>query len=63
MGCKYTCDGCGKEEPAIEMPHGFFKPHDWYQRKDEDGQQVACSRSCIEKIAAKSGKTGLVAPV
>ena len=62
MGCKYVCDGCGKEEPAIAMSHGFFKPQNWYQRSDGDGPQVACSRACIDKTAKQSGKTGVIAP-
>ena len=63
MGCKYVCDGCGKEEPAEPANGSFFKPRDWYMRSDEDGIQVACSRKCIDTVASKSGKTGLVLPI
>ena len=64
MSCKYTCDGCGKEAPAIHYGHGgWSKPYDWYQRSDEDGPQDACSRECIDRIAATSGKTGVVLPI
>lgn len=66
MAATYTCDGCGKQAPAIHYPNGspgWHKPHDWYQRGDKDGVQDACSRKCIEKIAEKSGKTGLVLPL
>lgn len=63
MACKFICDGCGKEAPSENMPHGHFKPRSWFQRGDKDGTQDACCRECIEKIAAKSGKTGLVLPV
>ena len=63
MTCKYMCDGCGKEMLATHYGHGLcFKPDSWFQRSDKDGPQDACSRECIEKIAEKSGKTGVVAP-
>lgn len=61
--CKFVCDGCGKEEPADHNGRDFLKPRDWYKRSDADGIQVACSRPCIEKIAAKTGKTACVLPV
>ena len=66
MACKFICDGCGVECPAQFYPNGdrrWFKPDHWYQRGDADGLQDACSRACIDKIAAKSGKSGLVLPV
>lgn len=63
MACEYICDGCGKRAPAENNRLGYFKPHGWYQRGDKDGIQDACSRECIQKIAKKSGKTDLVAPV
>lgn len=63
MACKYICDGCGREEPGIPGAHEWRKPHNWFQRSDEDGPQDACSRECIKRIAEKSGKTGLVLPV
>lgn len=64
MACKFICDGCGKEAPAVSYKErGWFKPTKWYQRGDEDGIQDACCRECIEKIAAKSGKTGCVLPI
>lgn len=62
MSVEYICDGCGKREPAANMPHGFFKPARWFERGDEHGTQVACSRECIAKIAQKTGKTAVVAP-
>lgn len=61
----WRCDGCG------ELGEGWFtggdcnarKPHDWFIRKDDDGVQVACSRRCIDTVAARSGKTGVILPV
>lgn len=63
MGCKFICDGCGKEQVVPHYPGGWFKPNDWFERSDKDGAQVACSRQCIEIIAKKSGKTGVVIPI
>lgn len=63
MACEFICDGCGKREPGYPLMMGWGKPRDWYERTDSDGRQTACSRSCIEKIAKKSGKTAVVAPV
>ena len=42
----WRCDGCG------ETATGEHKPHSWFSREDTDGVQVACSRWCIEKVAA-----------
>ena len=59
----YRCDGCGKEAPAEKAYNGrSIKPHKWYSRSDKDGEQIACSRACIELISKKTGKTGVVAP-
>lgn len=66
MSCEYTCDGCGKKEPAMIYPgnpHNYHKPRDWFERSDKDGIQSVCSRECIKKAAEKSGKTSLVLPV
>ena len=64
MACKYICDGCGKEEMAIQSPYGdFFKPKDWFQRSDKEGIQVACCRNCIDKVAENSGKTRVILPI
>lgn len=58
MAAECICDGCGKRAPMWANRVGnWFKPSNWYQRTDEDGTQVACSRECIEKIADKTGKT------
>lgn len=66
MACKFICDGCGKEVAAAfyrKGDAGWHKPRSWFQRQDDDGPQDACCRECIEKIAAKSGKTGVVLPI
>lgn len=63
MGCKYICDGCGKEAPADTNQRDWLKPREWYQRADSEGVQDACSRRCIELVAAKTGKTDLVVPI
>ena len=66
MACKYICDGCGKEVSATSYAGNtsrWFKPHNWFQRSDADGIQDACSRECVDKIAAKTGKTSVVAPL
>lgn len=66
MAAKFICDGCGKETQAGFYPtnagSGWHKPHSWYQRMDEDGIQDACSRECIDKVAAATKKTAVVSP-
>lgn len=62
MASKYVCDGCGKERKADFDGLNHCKPHDWYQRADEEGVQDACSRECIETVSKKSSKTGVVLP-
>jgi hypothetical protein len=63
MACEYICDGCGKRTMADYNGRDYFKPPSWYARSDEEGQQDACCRECIEKVAKKTGKTSLVLPV
>lgn len=64
MAAEAICDGCGKREPMIDGETGtHLKPFKWYQRSDKDGIQLACSRECIDKIAAKTGKTKVVLPL
>ncbi len=64
MAVEFICDGCGKRTPAEMGRSGdAFKPRSWYARGDDDGQQHACSRECIEKIAEKTGKTAVVLPI
>jgi len=62
MGCKFICDGCGKEASATNNGQNWFKPNSWFERSDKDGIQTVCSRKCIEKVSKKTGKTHLVAP-
>jgi hypothetical protein len=64
MSVKFICDGCGKEEPADHSIIGdAIKPRLWFQRRDEDGAQHACSRECVDRAAAKSGKTDVILPI
>lgn len=63
MASEYICDGCGRRAPAERGPGNWFKPRLWFQRSDDDGIQVACSRECIDKIAKASGKTRVVIPL
>ncbi len=61
MSAEAICDGCGKRAPMWAGRFGdWHKPQEWYQRSDEDGTQMACSRQCIEKVASK---TDLVSPI
>lgn len=60
--CVFRCDGCGCREAGY-FRNGWHKPNRWYQRQDDDGPQIACSRECIDKIAEKSGKTSVVLPI
>ena len=60
MACEYICDGCGQRASATRGGLGWFKPYEWFQRSDTDGPQDACSRVCIDRIAAKSGKTRVI---
>lgn len=63
MSAKFICDGCGKEASArIGIDGAWHKPSVWFCRSDNDGIQNACSRECIDKISAKTGKTSVVAP-
>lgn len=63
MACEFICDGCGKREAGSFAGHNWWKPIHWFERADEDGAQTACSRECIDKIAAKTGKTSVVLPI
>lgn len=64
MAVEYICDGCGKRAIVAATRNGlYFKPHNWYDRSDDDGTQTACSRECIKIIAEKSGKTDIVLPI
>jgi hypothetical protein len=60
----FTCDGCGATAVGEFWPHTneWHKPPAWFQRSDEDGVQLACSRECIGRIAEATGKTKVVMP-
>lgn len=62
MGVLFICDGCGKSEAGLYSNRCWHKPKHWYQRADDDGAQIACSRECIETIAEVTGKTDVVLP-
>lgn len=43
VSATFTCDGCGKSEPAMDLTHGSFKPRDWYERTvyfDAEGNPI-----------------------
>ena len=63
--CTFRCQGCGKTAPGVwrDPGWGWCKPAVWFQRSDDDGPQVVCSRACIERVSEKSGKAGLVLPI
>jgi len=62
--CEFTCMGCGKKAAGYYGRNGgWFKPHSWFERSDDDGPQTVCSRECIDKVATKSGKTRVVLPI
>lgn len=63
IGVIFVCDGCGNQEAGIYVGHNWHKPALWFERADEDGAQIACSRECIDKISKKTGKTSVVLPV
>jgi hypothetical protein len=65
MACEYICDGCGKRESGSYLKgFGYQPPKGWQiAYADYNRRMDACSRDCIEKIAAKTGKTGIVLPL
>jgi hypothetical protein len=64
MAVEFICDACGKRQEGFASRMGeYFRPNTWFQRSDDDGTQLACSRECIDEIAAKSGKTNVVLPI
>ena len=58
--CIFICDGCGKRGVGTSGSSSWHTPRSWFERGDDDGIQVACSRACIEKVAKESGKTDVV---
>ena len=62
--CWFECQGCGVRAPGVYYPSGTWaKPRVWFERSDDDGVQTACSRECIDVIAAKTGKTRVILPL
>ena len=50
---EFTCMGCGRRAHGEFYNHHFYKPHDWFEREDKDGVQLACSRKCIAAISQR----------
>lgn len=63
MGVIYSCDGCGRIGEGEVYNGDVHKPRNWFIRGDDDGVQISCSRACIDKISAKTGKTSVVLPI
>lgn len=60
----YICDGCDKVQDAEKGIKGeLCKPKNWFTRMDDDGEQHACSRECIQQISRETGKTSVVLPI
>jgi len=60
----FKCDGCGKKESArIQRSGTILRPANWFDRMDDKGYQIACSRECIIEVAKKTGRTSVVLPV
>lgn len=68
MAAEVICDGCGKRAAMEYCNRAFVKPEKWYQHiiaetgAEEGRILVACSRSCIERIAEETGETAVVWP-
>lgn len=66
MAATIICDGCGKVATMVfykANPNGWHKPEEWFRRSDETtGPQDACSRECVDIVAAKTGATAVVLP-
>lgn len=60
---EFTCDGCGATATGEKWAdRQWHKPRLWYQRSDADGDQLACSRDCIDVVAKETGKTRAIFP-
>jgi hypothetical protein len=57
-----ACDQCGKSEPARFNGSQWHHPDGWYSRvpNDEKTELHCCSRDCIAKLSAKTGKVAVV---
>jgi len=62
MAAEAICDGCEKRAPMEYFNGSWHKPRSWFERSDKNGPQTACSRECVDKIAAATGKTGVILP-
>lgn len=61
----FFCDYCEAQAEGewYGSPPSAHKPRHWFQRSDKDGVQVVCSRTCIDLLAEKTGKTNIVVPM
>lgn len=64
MSAYWKCDGCGLvRRGAMSGDKRWVKPWEWFSRADAEGIQDACSRDCVDAIAAKTGKSRVVLPL
>ena len=60
----FKCDGCGQlGEARIQRSGTILRPKDWFDRMDEKGYQIACSRECVASVAAATGRPAAILPV
>ena len=60
----FKCDGCDKlGEARIQRSGTILRPKDWFERMDEKGYQIACSRECVASVAAATGRSAAILPV
>lgn len=61
----FRCDGCGLTAPGVFSSHSqaWHKPSHWYQRSDDKGPQLACSRQCIQTASANAGTSPAILPI
>ncbi len=59
------CDNCGESAKAVHAKESsvYLKPRDWWERTDEDGTQLVCSRKCRAELSRKTGKSDVALPV
>lgn len=79
MSAEWICDGCGKRAEGVATQSGWIRPYEWYERHlsvKDDGTEAglfsrgtfktiltACSRCCVETVAAKNGAHSVVLPI
>lgn len=51
MAAEAICDVCGKRASMKVNRFGnWWKPGGWFQRTDEDGELIVCSRECFDVV-------------